>query len=520
MNFPRLIRQSRFQPGRSMCRLLVVMCALALFAQTIEQPCLAQRISPSESFGRPTTGRTTTTVNFSPDEFAGILHQAGRQVALVAAKTSPSVVHIESERRTNKAITEETGSGVLVSDPRVDGVFIVTNRHVVADAELPDISILLSDQRVINPYEKIEDPSSDLAVLKVRDPGIATAHWGDSDNLDIGHFVLAMGSPFGLNQSVTLGIISAKGRRSLDLPGSRVINQDFLQTDAAINPGNSGGPLIDLNGRIVGINTAIASQGGGNEGIGFSIPSNLVQFVAIQLLEHGRVRRGYLGVELDEKFDLETARRFSLDRLFGARVTRVLDTTPAARAGLQRDDIIISFDGVDIEDENDLINRVSLTPVNKEVRMIVVRAGRKLALSVNLAERDTRQSALPEEMTPRFKPSVFRPSSSTNTRWSLPGLETRDLSPGLAQQLGFEANLQGVVVMQTLTPADDMAATDASTLQIYDVIEAVGRQPVQTAEQLSLQVESLKKQGNSEILLRVKRQIEGNPVTRLVILSL
>ncbi len=457
-------------------------------------PTLAQGIGPSQSFGR-----TTTTVNFAPDEFAGILHQAGRQIAQVSAKTGPAVVHIESERETRSAITQETGSGVLMSDPRVDGIFVVTNRHVVAEAELQRISILLTDQRIIHPYEKIEDPASDLAVLRVRDPGIPAAQWGDSDNLDIGHFVLAMGSPFGLNQSVTLGIISAKGRRSLDLPGSRVINQDFLQTDAAINPGNSGGPLVDLNGRIIGINTAIASQGGGNEGIGFSIPSNLVQFVAVQLLEHGRVRRGYLGVELDEKFDIEAARKFSLDRLFGARVTRVLDGTPAAHAGIQRDDIIISFDGVDIEDENDLINRVSLTPVNKQVRMIVVRSGRKTTLSVTLAERDPRQSAVPDRLKERnYKTSLFRKSSFSSLK----------LTPEIAKQIGFESTQQGLLVTQV------PESKTRPEIELYDVIIEAARQTVHSTNELEQQIGKSK---SGSVILKVRRIVNGKPVTRLVV---
>jgi serine protease Do len=200
--------------------------------------------------------------------------------------------------------------------------------------------------------------------------------------------VLAMGSPFGLSQSVTLGIISAKGRRSLILgeKGEDVINQDFLQTDAAINPGNSGGPLIDLQGRVIGINTAIASQGGGNEGIGFSIPSNLCRQVVDQLLEHGRVQRAFLGVRLDEEFDDTAARRLKLNRVQGARVVQVYGDTPAETAGLQIDDVILTFDGQRIEDQSHLIHLVSLTPVNKTVRMEVYREGAKVTVDVRLSE--------------------------------------------------------------------------------------------------------------------------------------
>jgi serine protease Do len=169
--------------------------------------------------------------------------------------------------------------------------------------------------------------------------------------------------------------------------GREVLNQDFLQTDAAINPGNSGGPLIDMNGRVIGINTAIASQGGGNEGIGFSIPSNLVQRVMDQLLEYGTVPRAYLGVRLDPAFDAKAARRLRLDRVQGTRVVEVYQRTAAATANLQLDDVILNFDGLDVEDEAHLINLVSLTPIGKTVRVVIWRDGKKVTLNVTLINR-------------------------------------------------------------------------------------------------------------------------------------
>ncbi|TWT43078.1 Periplasmic pH-dependent serine endoprotease DegQ precursor [Thalassoglobus neptunius] len=437
----------------------------------------------------------------SQEQLQQVLHFAGRQVARVAAQTSPAVVHIESERELRNSVTEETGSGVLITSPRSKTPFIVTNRHVVADAELQDIRVLLSDGRIVSPYEKIEDSDSDLAVLKIRETGITPAQWGDSDNLDIGHFVLAMGSPFGLDQSVTLGIISAKGRRSLDLPGRRVINQDFLQTDAAINPGNSGGPLIDLDGRVVGINTAIASQGGGNDGIGFSIPSNLVQFIVTQLLEFGRVRRGYLGVELDEDFTLEEARELSLDRITGARVVRVLESTPAANAGLRTNDVIIDFDGIEVQDENDLINRVSLTPVNKQVRMVILRNGQPRTLSVILTEkRDLRQGAVPQLPVPAGQ-RVYRNASH----------KTQRLTPQLASQLGYIPTQKGLLVVSRDGQAGDVS--DESELQLYDVIEEVARQPVTTPEEFEDAVSQI---DEGPIVLKVWRISDGEPTPRLV----
>lgn len=436
-----------------------------------------------------------TRTNYSPDAFSSMLREAGQHLAAVSAKTSPAVVHIESSRQGRNGELEETGSGVLMSSARDSGIFVVTNRHVIAGAQLQNIQILLSDGHVISPTRKLEDQYSDIAVLKVANTNIPPAEWGDSDNLEIGHFVLAMGSPFGLSQSVTLGIISAKGRRSLELPGRRVINQDFLQTDAAINPGNSGGPLVDLNGRIIGINTAIASQGGGNEGIGFSIPSNLVRFIVNQLLEHGEVHRAYLGVELDENFDNEAAQRYNLDRKYGARVTRVIAQTPAERAGLQPDDIVLNFDGIEIQDENDLINRVSLTPINKRVRMIVLRDGRQVTLYVVLAERQEQQSARP---LPAPEDSKYRNS----------GLSVLKLESDLAVQVGFLGSQQGLLVQS----ADPDVNPDQ--LNLYDVIVEVARQPVSSVEEFETAISNAQTQN---ILIKVVRIVDGKPQQRLVI---
>lgn len=315
--------------------------------------------------------------------------EGGNQLSRISALTTPSVVHIQSESEgASGGLVEETGSGVIMSSPQAKTPFVVTNRHVVAGAETYDIRIQLSDGRTINPYEVRADDKSDVAILLIDEPNVQPARWGDSDTVQIGHMVLAQGSPFGLSQSVTFGIISAKGRRSLRLgESSDVINQDFLQTDAAINPGNSGGPLIDLSGRIIGINTAIASNSGGNEGIGFSIPSNLVRYVTEQLVVNGTVKRAYLGVKLDPDFDDESARKLGLDRVRGARVVDVYKDTPASRSGLMIDDVILYFGGVEVLDENHLINLVSLTSVNTSVKTIVLRNGKRQTLPVVLGDR-------------------------------------------------------------------------------------------------------------------------------------
>jgi len=340
------------------------------------------------------------------------LADASQLLARIAALTTPSVVHIQSVRTTNNIRrVEETGSGVVIQSAKSPGYYVVTNRHVVAEiSDLDKISIHLHDGRVLHPSRIWADPASDVAVMKVTANDLQPARWGDSDKVEVGHMVLAMGSPFGLSHSVTFGIISAKGRRSLQLGGqdsSGLINQDFLQTDAAINPGNSGGPLIDLQGRVIGINTAIASNGGGNEGIGFSIPSNLVRRFVDELLEYDHVERAYLGVTLDPDFDAEAAAQLKLDRLNGTRIQDVHSNTPASRSNLKRDDVVVSFDGIDVQDVNHLINLVSLSPVGKTIRLVVIRDGKKLTIEVVLSGRpDSFRSETPEQTAPRVLPPV------------------------------------------------------------------------------------------------------------------
>ncbi len=324
------------------------------------------------------------------------LVQSGEHISKVSAQVLPSVVHIQAVRAENDRKVEETGSGVLMRSAGVRGLFVVTNQHVVRGAELTAVDVMLADGTRVNPQRSYRDSESDLAILQIPDGGQVAAQWGDSSSVQIGHFVLAVGSPFGLSQSVTMGIVSAKGRRDLSLTSDQTVtNQDFIQTDAAINPGNSGGPLIDMYGTVVGINTAIASNGGGNEGIGFSIPSNLVRRVFEQLVAHGRVRRAYLGVELDNDFNEATARRLGLGRARGARIMRVYNqkNSPAVRAGLRPDDVILKFNGVEVIDENHLINLVSLSDIGVAVDIEVFRGRQMSQLAVTLMDREEYRTA-------------------------------------------------------------------------------------------------------------------------------
>ena len=325
------------------------------------------------------------------DAEASPLAETSDVLAKISKVVMPTVVHIQSIRRAaSRGRVEETGSGVMITSPKRSGNYVVTNRHVIHDAlpNLDRIAIHLHDGRVLNPKRVWEDPYSDIAVMEIEVASVDPVRWGDSDELQIGNIVLACGSPFGLSQSVTMGIISARGRSSFGI-GQRisVINQDFLQTDAAINPGNSGGPLINLRGQLVGINTAIASTHGGNEGIGFSIPSNLVHHVVDHLLEFGEVKRAYLGVKLDSDFDFETARSLELFRITGARVLEVYPNTPAARARIQYNDVILKFDGREVRDESHLINMVCLSPVGKTVSLLVWREGAGKTITMELIPR-------------------------------------------------------------------------------------------------------------------------------------
>jgi len=308
------------------------------------------------------------------------LERRGNILKTVVKLVGPTVVHIEADT----PVQDSAGSGVIAE---IAGrPYVVTNRHVVADAELEEINVHLADGRTARPIRRWEDPNTDVGVLEVDVPDLVTCRLGDSDKVEIGDFVLAVGSPFGLSQSVTYGIISAKGRRDLELGMVRVRLQDFLQTDAAINPGNSGGPLINLRGEVIGINTAIASNSGGNEGIGFSIPVNLVKIVARQLVERGRVQRAFLGVTMDSKFTPDAAVRLGLSSRYGVRVTDVQPGTPASNADILKGDVIVEFDGKRVEDDDHLSYLVSLTEIGKEVPIRLLRDGQVHVVRVRVGD--------------------------------------------------------------------------------------------------------------------------------------
>jgi serine protease Do len=310
----------------------------------------------------------------------------GKAFVLLAKKAAPSVVHIDTTqtqlRRANDIFgglqtqeTEGEASGVIV-DP---SGYIVTNNHVVDGTEA--ISVTLSDGTRFENAEVVgADPGSDLAVVKIPGNNLVAAEWGDSDQVEVGEMVLAIGNPFGLDRSVTFGIISAKNRHDLGNGPPR----DFLQTDAAVNPGNSGGPLINMGGKIVGINTAI--YGPAYQGISFALPSNAAHAVYDQLKSGHSVVSGYLGVSLGP-ITPPLARRLGLKTLNGAVLTGVAKDSPAAKAGLQRNDVVTAWDDHAIEDPNLLRLLVARTKVGTTVPVTVLRNGEELKLDVTVAQR-------------------------------------------------------------------------------------------------------------------------------------
>lgn len=346
------------------------------------------------------------------------------------------------------------GSGVIV---REDG-YILTNNHVVEGAD--ELVVKLSDGREFEAETVGTDPETDLAVLKIEAKDLQAASLGDSDAIQVGDWVLAMGSPFELAQTVTAGIISAKNRVQGIVGGGGGF-EDFLQTDAAINPGNSGGPLVNLRGEVVGINTAILSRSGGYNGIGFAIPSGLARPVMESIIESGSVRRGFLGAQLSEIPD-EVAEELNISGRSGAYIREVLPGQPAAKGGLKGGDIVQSINGRPIRNWSQFRNLIASQGPGSVVKMEVLRDGKKADLEITLGERT-------EAALAQFAPE--QPGIFLNAR-------VQPLNAEIAERMGFEGIDSGLLVTQVAR------GPELSPLQAGDVIVAAQGRPVTTVAEL------------------------------------
>jgi serine protease Do len=370
--------------------------------------------------------------------------------------------------RDEALVQNSLGSGVVVTN---EG-HIITNNHVVDQVD--DIEVQFSDGRTKKARLIGADAQADLAVLKVEEPGVKPLKLGDSDTVQAGDFILAIGNPFGFEETVTDGIISSKGRPNrVDGFG------DFLQTNAAINPGNSGGPLINLRGEVIGINTAIISRTGGSQGIGFAIPSNTVRTALEALLQHGRIIRGYLGIQTR---GAQPGRNAAPEQ--GVIVDDVIPGSPAAEAQLQRGDVIRKFDGREVKNFPTLRSLVAQTELNKKIELEVERNGQPVKVTTTIREQPQNYPTARVVPGPNQPQGTPEPDEELEQNGPLGSVQVGELTPDLARQLDLPNNIQGVVVVK-VDPRSD------NELQRGDVIEEINQQPVKTVADFKKLVDSL-----------------------------
>ncbi|HXN06261.1 MAG TPA: DegQ family serine endoprotease [Nitrospiria bacterium] len=358
---------------------------------------------------------------------------------------------------------QSLGSGVIVD---ASG-YIVTNNHVVADAT--EIKVLLSDKREFKGKVVGTDPKTDIAVVKIEAKNLPTLAWGDSSSMRVGEYVLAIGNPFGLNQTVTMGIISAVGRANVGISDY----EDFIQTDAAINPGNSGGALVNTRGELIGINTAIFSRSGGYMGIGFAIPSNMAKAVMESIKKGGKVIRGWLGVQIQD-IKPELAKKFGLKENAGALVSDVMKNSPAEKGGLKQGDVILQFNGKPIDNPGHLRNMVAETPVGTKVKIGVIRKGKDIQLEVAVSEQ-------PKDLGKGSEGGGEDEGKGSPESQALTGLEVTNLTAEMARRLGVPFKGSKVVVVR-IEP--DSSAEEAG-LMSGDIILEINQIPVPNVEEFN-----------------------------------
>lgn len=428
--------------------------------------------------------------------------ETGKAFSEIVNTVSPSVVNIS----TTKVVRRETGpifedpffdffspfhefgapkkwkerslgSGVIVSQ---DG-YIITNNHVVEKAD--EIKVTLFDKRVFKGRIVGVDSKTDVAIIRIDAGNLPVLSWGDSDTLQVGEFVLAIGSPYGLSNTVTMGIISAVGRANVGIADY----EDFIQTDAAINPGNSGGPLVNIKGELIGINTAIFSRTGGYQGIGFAVPSNMVRLVMDQLIQKGKVTRGWIGVSIQE-LTPELAQQFGLKKSKGALVSDVVKDSPAAKAGIVRGDIIVEFNGKEVKDVSSLRNLVAQSKAGSAITLKILRGGKEVTVQVNIVELP-REVA---EVVPDHLPNEAEAKVLT-------GLAVMDLNKEIIRQLGFNKEEKGVVVVRV----EPGSPADEAEMKKGDIIKEINKKEIDNLATYNQVLTSMKR--NESMLLFINR---------------
>ena len=377
--------------------------------------------------------------------------------------------------------SQALGSGFVISE---DG-YIVTNNHVIAEAD--EIEIEFFSGKSLTAKLIGRDPKVDIALLKVEsDEPLPFVSFGDSDIMRVGDWVMAMGNPLGQGFSVSAGIVSARNRA---LSGTY---DDYLQTDAAINRGNSGGPLFNMDGQVIGVNTAILSPNGGSIGIGFSMASNVVSRVVDQLKEFGETRRGWLGVRIQDVTS-DVAEAMGLETAAGALVTDVPEG-PAAVAGIKSGDVITSFDGVVVKDTRELVRKVGNTEVGKEVRVVVLRDGKTQTLKITLGRRETAEGTVPAVVETPVTP----------VEKGVLGLTVTAMTDELRGQLGLAEGAEGLVVKQV----DEASEAYSKGLRAGDVLTEAGQQKIASIEDLEARINDAREAGRKSLLLLVRRSGE------------
>jgi serine protease Do len=459
------------------------------------------------AFGLCLTVQQSVAKPDTSDDIA-VLDLSSKAFVNVVKKVKPAVVHIKVEKTTKRGsyggqIPEEMfnhpffeqffgpqfrqqqpkprdftqrgqGSGFIISK---DG-FILTNNHVVEEAD--SIKVILSDNREFDAKVIGTDPQTDVALLKIEDPAnLPVLPLGDSNNLEVGEWVIAIGNPFGLSQTVTIGVVSATGRSSVGINEY----ENFIQTDAAINPGNSGGPLINGHGEVVGINTALFSRTGGYMGIGFAIPINMAKSIEDQLQKKGKVVRGWLGVVI-QNVDKDLAESFGLKQAGGILVSEIQDNSPASAAGLKQGDIIVKLNEVALEDVSDLRNRVALIEPGSTAMLQIIRDGRDKKIQVTIGEQPSDFSTIGKETPDKGNLERF-------------GFTLQELTPELAEK--FEYTEKSGLIISDVQPG---SPADAARLKPGYLVEEIDKVRVKNMADLKKVLDQAKKSG--KILLRVR----------------